>query len=353
MHIKTIASIGPACESKETLEQLALAGMNIARINFSHASEEEARARTKFIREINAEKGTNVKILQDLCGPRIRLGIIEGDQREIHDGETLFFYTDGAPAPQPHEIPIRDAYIHNDVKVGNHMLIDSGKFRTTITEVDRERQRIVAVVEKGGILKSRKGLNFPYVQLTNASPTEKDKQDVILGKELGHEFVALSFVQSAKNVHDLRALLNPDQKIISKVEDPIGVAHIDEIIQASDAIMIARGDMGVELPLEEIPLIQKEIIAKCCYFGKPSIVATQMLLSMVEHPTPTRAEVSDVANAVLDGTDALMLSDETNIGKYPVEAVKTLLKIARRAEQYRYGRKNYFDPYFQQEVVAQ
>lgn len=343
MHVKTVATIGPASESSEVLEQLIDAGLDIARLNFSHALPDEAIARTERIREIAAKKGKTVKMLQDLCGRRIRIGTFEGERRELADGETVTFYTIGAPDVQPHEIPINDPYLHNDVEAGKQILVESGKFRFTVKEVDLLRHRIVATVEKGGTLIQKKGVNVPYVRLTTPAVTEKDKKDLELNEQLHFEYIAMSFVQSAADIAELRKLIKPDQKIIAKVEDPIGVANIDEIIMASDGVMVARGDLGVELPTEEIPFVQKEMVAKCRYAGKPSIVATQMLLSMVKHPTPTRAEVSDVANAVLDGADAVMLSDETAAGDYPVEALQELVRIARRAEQFLYGRKNLLD----------
>lgn len=343
MYIKTVINTGPKSESPEVLEQLMDAGMDIARINFSHAGENEARDRKKIISELNSKKNKNVKILQDLCGRRIRIGEIPGGQQELVAGQEVTFYTLNAPDIQAGEIPIKDNFLHQDLKSGDYLLIESGRFRAEVKSVDQERQRIVCVFDKGGILLSNKGVNVPFVKLTTPVVTEKDKADIALGKELGFEYVAVSFVQTAEDVETVRKLLNPEQKIISKVEDPIGVQNIDEIIRASDGIMVARGDLGVELPLEEIPFIQKEMVAKCRYAGKPSIVATQMLLSMVHHPRPTRAEVSDVANAVLDGADALMLSDETSVGEYPVESLQTLVTIAQRAEKYLYDRENKLD----------
>jgi pyruvate kinase len=340
MYVKTVATIGPSSESPETLAALVDAGLDIARINFSHAIPEEAIMRTQRIREIAAQKGKNVKVLQDLCGRRIRLGLIENGGHEISDGESVTFYTTGAPDPLPNEIHINDPYLHNDIQVGKLILVESGRFRFMVTGVDVSRQRITATVEKGGQILPKKGVNVPYVKLTTPAITDKDKKDLALNEQLDFEYIAMSFVQSAEDVAQLRALIKPDQKIISKVEDPIGVANIDEIIAASDGIMVARGDLGVELPLEEIPFIQKEMVAKCRYAGKPSIVATQMLLSMVHHPTPTRAEVSDVANAVLDGTDAVMLSDETAMGDFPVESLRTLVTIAKRTEKFLYDREN-------------
>ncbi len=340
MYIKTVINTGPKTESPEVIERLFDAGMDIARINFSHASEEEAVQREQIIRELNQKKGKHVRILQDLCGRRIRIGEIPGGSTELEAGKEVTFYTIGAPDVQDGEIAINDAFLHQDLKPGSVILIESGRFRATVSRVDVERQRITAVFDMGGTLVQKKGVNVPYAKLTTPVLTDKDKKDIELGKRLGFELVAVSFVQSAADIAMVRSLLNPEQKIIAKVEDPIGVENIDEIIQAADGIMVARGDLGVELPLEEIPFIQKEMVAKCRYAGKPSIVATQMLLSMVHNPRPTRAEVSDVANAVLDGADALMLSDETSIGEYPVEALEMLVRIAERSEKFLYERNN-------------
>ncbi len=334
MKTSIIATIGPASETRELLSQMIDAGMNIARINFSHAFPEEVKFRTETIRELNKEKGTHVAMMQDLCGPRIRVGQLPSEGIMLTEGDVVTFYTSGATDVTDGEIPIKDPYLHNDLKADDHILIEGGRFDCQVTSVDVDRQRIHAEVNRGGLLISNKGINLPYVTLTTAAPTEKDKQDIADYKEYHFEYVALSFVQSAKNIHDLRALLEPDQKIFAKVEDPIGVQNIDEIIEACDGIIIGRGDLAVEIPFEEVPLVQKEIITKCNAAQKPVCVATQALMSMIEHPYPTRAEASDVANAVLDGADYLWLSDESTVGKYPVKAVQTLAKIATRTEAY-------------------
>jgi pyruvate kinase len=340
MYTKTIATIGPASDSREVIESLIDAGMDIARFNFSHAQAGEIYARTEKIRSLSELKRKPVAILQDLCGRRIRVGEIAGGSVELTQGQEVTFYTQNAPDPTPNEVPINDATLHNDLKSGDAFLIESGRFRGEVTHVDSDRQRITVSFANSGTLLSRKGINVPYVQLTSPAVTDKDKKDLELGRELNFEYVAMSFVQSAEDLNSLRELLNPGQKIIAKVEDPIGLKNIEEVIASSDGIMVARGDLGVELPLEEIPFIQKELVAKCRYAGKPSIVATQMLLSMVHNPTPTRAEVGDVANAVLEGADAVMLSDETAMGDYPVDALETLVRIVKRTETFLYERKN-------------
>lgn len=332
---KTVVTIGPASEPKEVLSQLIDAGMDIARINFSHADHAEALPRIQFIRELNAEKGTNVTIMQDLCGPRIRIGEIPGGRRPIEPGQELTFYTLNAPDPQEDEILIKDPYLHRDAKVGGRFLLDSGTFHGEVTSVDVERQRITVRILNGGELLSNKGVNVPGVKLTTASPTEKDKIDAAFGREQKVEHVAVSFVQSRKELDDVRALLDPSQKVWAKVEDEIGVKNLDEIIEGADGIIVARGDLGVEVPLEEVPFIQKLMVKKCNEAGKPVVVATQMLVSMMKKPSPTRAEVSDIATAVLDGADYVWLSEETTIGEYPVKAVETLTRVAERADEYK------------------
>lgn len=343
MYVKTIATLGPASESGSMIETLIDSGMDIARFNFSHTNKEEVYSRSQKVREISRQKGKQVQLLQDLCGRRIRLGRLPEGGQEIQGGEKITFYTLGAPDPSPGEIPIGDDTLHHDLKPGNTLLIESGRFNVDVIEVDETKRRIVATVQKGGILHSNKGVNVPYIKLTSPALTPKDRKDLELGKELDFEYVALSFVQSVGDLEELRRLIKPNQKIIAKVEDPLGVENIDEIIRTCDGIMIGRGDLGVEMPLEEVPFIQKEIIAKCRYAHKPAIVATQMLLSMVYNPSPTRAEVSDVANAVLDGTDAVMLSDETAVGDYPTQAVEMLVKIVERTEKFLYDRPNTFE----------
>lgn len=340
-----LVSIGPASESLEVTRQLVRAGMTIARVNFSHAPYDEAALRFQNVRLAAQEEGVEVKLFQDLCGPRIRVGTINGGEVTVTKGEELVLYTEGATNPQSNEIPIRDPYLHNDVCVGGLILFDSGKFKTEITHVDRANQKITVKFLNGGILKSNKGLNIPNTKLTTASPTAKDRQDIEFGKKHKVECVAVSFAQTAQELNDVRALLLPNQQVWAKVEDQIGVKNIDEIIDAADGIIVARGDLGVEVPQEDVPLIQKMMIKKCNAAGKPVIVATQMLASMVSHPTPTRAEVSDIVNAILDGSNGIWVSEETTIGDYPVEVVKTMRAISDRVEHFleHHGEKD--DPF--------
>lgn len=329
---KVVVTIGPASESVEMIERLVMAGMDIARVNFSHASHEEAAMRIERIRAAAAKFGRDIKVMQDLQGPRIRIGTLENGQRELKDGEEVTFYTLDAPEPQPNEILIKDPYLHHDVREGGQFLLDSGKFRGVITAIDPIRQRVAVKIEKGGTLLSNKGINVPGAKLTTSSPTEKDRQDIEFGLTHGFDIVAMSFAQTAEEVERLRGYLAADQELWCKIEDPIGVANIDEIIPVCDAVIVARGDLGVEMPMEDIPFIQKLLVRKCNDADLPVVVATQMAVSMLENPTPTRAEVSDIANAVLDGADGVWLSEESTIGKYPVQAVETLVRVASRAE---------------------
>lgn len=338
MKTKTIVSIGPASEPMQVLSELIDAGMDIARINFSHATDEEAELRIKIIRDICELKGKTVKIMQDLQGPRIRVGDLGENGRDIREGESVTFYTIGATDPLPTEIAIKDPHLHNDVSKGDRLLLDSGKFSTVITAVDPIRHRITVTFKNGGKLTSNKGINVPGVRLTTASPTEKDKRDIAWAKPFKPEMVAVSFVQDVADIANVRKLLESDQELWSKVEEPIGVANIDSIIEASDGIIVARGDLGVEMPLEEIPFVQKMIVKKCNEYGKPVVVATQMITSMMTNPTPNRADVSDIANAVLDGADGVWMSEESTLGDYPVEALKAMVTIASRAEKSVYGK---------------
>ncbi len=334
MKTKILATMGPGCDSPETILELAKAGMTIARRNFSHAKYDEVLQTIERVKAANDAAGTDVQVLQDLCGPRVRIGMIPGDEQPVAEGEEIIFYTTGAPDIQEGEIEIRDEFLHNDLSIGDHVLIDSGKFKTEVMAINKETQRITLKFLNGGKLESRKGINVPNVRLTTASPTAKDKEDIEFGKQNNIKHVAISFVRDAADVNNVRALLDDDQFVWSKVEEPIGVANIDEIIEASDGIIVARGDLGIEIDMEEIPFIQKMMVKKCNAAGKPVMVATQMLATMVFNPRPTRAEVSDIANAVLDGTDYVWLSEESAQGKYPVEAVKMLATVAKRAEEY-------------------
>ncbi|MDD4931066.1 MAG: pyruvate kinase [Candidatus Colwellbacteria bacterium] len=338
MRTKIIATIGPRSESPKILRELILAGIDIARMNFSHCTYDEYKARKKAIEKICAEEKRSVKILLDLKGPRLRVGELPEDGVEINEDDEVVFSTDKEEIKKG-IIFIEDPYLHDDIKEGDPLFLVNGAIELTVTKI--VGRKIYARAVTSGTLFSRKAVNVPNTKLTTSSLSNKDIDDIQFGLEEGMDYVALSFVQDAEDVNRLKALVGDSAKIISKIERPLAVKNIDSIIQASDSIMIARGDLGIEMPMEEIPTVQKHLIKHASWYGKGSIVATQMLLSMVEKPHPTRAEVSDVANAVFDGADAVMLSDESASGAYPVESVRMMAKIVQKAEKYQYSKPNY------------
>jgi pyruvate kinase len=321
------------------LGELARAGMDIARMNFSHCQYAEYTMRKKALDKISAEIGREIKIMQDLQGPRLRVGKLPEQGRMLEDNEEVVFSTEKSSDEKV--IFIDDPYLHADIKEGEPMYLANGAIEMEVIKVDGTK--ITARVIHGGVLFSNKAVNVPNTNLTTSGLTPKDMADIECSLKEGVDYIALSFVQSAADVEKLRSLLggNTHIKIISKIERALALKNIDAIIQASDGIMVARGDLGAELPVEDLPIIQKNLIRHASWHDKASITATQMMLSMVNNPHPTRAEVSDVANAVLDGTDAVMLSDETASGQYPVEAVRMMSKIVDRAEQYHYYRPNF------------
>ncbi len=328
--VKTVCTIGPASEKPEVLEELVKNGMDIARMNFSHATYEEFNNRKKLITQFNKKYNKDVKILLDLQGPRMRVGVLPGDGIVLVEGETKVFTTN---KDNTDAIFINDPYLHNDIQINHPIFLTNGEMELLVTDI--KGTEITAKVIRGGTLYSRKGVNIPETNLTTRGLTDKDKRDVLFGVEQEVDMIAMSFVKDAEDIENLRSLINnPKIKICSKIEIKQAINHLDELIQASDTVMVARGDLGIELPIEELPILQKEIINLCKRYNTPSIVATQMLMSMVNQSRPTRAEVSDVANAVFDGASAVMLSDESAFGKYPVESFKTLQKIAYRAEEY-------------------
>lgn len=338
MRTKIIATIGPKSESGETIRKMAESGMDIARMNFSHCTKEEFVSRKKYIEEASRNLGKKILIMQDLMGPRIRVGELPPEGVELRAGELVVFSTD---AVDKDSIFISDPYLHSDVRPGEQMFLSSGEMELVIKDIQGKRFR--AEVVRGGILYSRKGVNLPDTKLTTSGLTEKDMEDVKFGLEQGVDFIAISFVQAAEDVLKLKNLVDGRARIISKIETAMALKNIDPIIQASDAIMIARGDLGVELPIEQLPFIQKNLIRHAAWYGKASITATQMLTSMINHPHPTRAEVSDIANAVWDGTDAVMLSDETASGQHPLEALGTMARVVAHAEEMHFGKPNNLD----------
>lgn len=333
---KIVCTIGPASESKETLTTLMLSGMNVARLNFSHGSHEEHRARIESIKEVRENLGLPVALMLDTKGPEIRLGDFDVDEVELKEGDFYTLSMDPSVRGDEKRASVSYAGLANDVKVGSTILIDDGLVELTVEKID-ENGEILTLVKNNGIIKGHKGVNVPDVKTSLPAITEKDKSDLIFGIEQGIDFVAASFIRKAQDVFEIRRILEENGgasiRIISKIENREGVDNIAEILSASDGIMVARGDLGVEIPAEEIPLIQKHIVRMCNEVGKNVIIATQMLDSMQRNPRPTRAEVTDVANAILDGTDAIMLSGETAAGKYPELAVKTMAKIAVNVEE--------------------
>lgn len=330
---KIVGTIGPASESKEMLSKLIASGLNVARLNFSHGDFEEHGNRITRIREACQQLNKNVAILLDTKGPEIRTGGLVEKSVQLNQGEKFVLTTEQIKGDQ-HRVAVTYLDLPKDVSPGATILIDDGLIELVVERV--EGHDIECVIINGGTLSSNKGVNVPGVQVALPGITEKDANDILFGIERGVDFIAASFVRKASDVLEIRELLEkhnaPHIQIISKIENQEGVDNLDEIIEVSDGLMVARGDLGVEIPAEEVPLVQKMMIEKCNIAGKPVITATQMLDSMERNPRPTRAEASDVANAILDGTDAIMLSGETAQGKYPVEAVQTMSRIAMRAE---------------------
>jgi pyruvate kinase len=333
---KIVCTIGPASESVEKLTQLIESGMNVARLNFSHGDFEEHGQRIQNIREASKITGKTVAILLDTKGPEIRTNNMVNGAIELKSGDNIIISMSEVEGTTE-KFSITYPGLIEDVHNGSRILLDDGLIGLEVLNIDREQNEILTKVLNSGTLKNKKGVNVPGVSVNLPGITEKDTKDIIFGIEQGVDFIAASFVRRASDVMEIRQLLEEKQAthihIIPKIENQEGVDNIDEILEISDGLMVARGDLGVEIPAEEVPLVQKMLIKKCNAHGKPVITATQMLDSMQRNPRPTRAEASDVANAIFDGTDAIMLSGETAAGVYPVEAVQTMHNIASRAEQ--------------------
>lgn len=334
-HAKIVCTLGPSSNSPEVLEEMILAGMNVARLNFSHGTHEDHRKTYELVREISDSLGRSVAILQDLQGPKIRVGTFEEGSVQLHRGDSFIITTEEGVIGTHEHVSTTYQNLHTDVDTGDILLLDDGLLRLRV--IDVKGPAVHTMVEVGGVLKNNKGINLPTAAISAPSMTEKDIVDLAFGMELGVDYVALSFVRSALDIHQLRSHMPGDLadeiKIISKIEKPQAIDEIDEIIAVSDGIMIARGDLGVEMPPQKVPMLQKMAIAKANQMGRLSITATQMLESMTENFRPTRAEASDVANAILDGTDAVMLSGETAAGRYPVESVRMMSSIIEEVEQ--------------------
>ena len=333
---KIVCTIGPASESVETLVKLINAGMNVARLNFSHGDFEEHGARIVNIREASKITGKMCAILLDTKGPEIRTNNMKDGIVSLIAGETVRISMTEVEGTKD-KFSITYPELINDVVVGNHILLDDGLIDLEVTEIDRENNEIVTLIKNSGILKNKKGVNLPGIKTNFPGITQKDTEDIIFGIENDVDFIAASFVRRASDVLAITEILEKHNathiQIIPKIENQEGLDNIDEILKVSQGLMVARGDLGVEIPTEEVPIAQKMLIKKCNALGKPVITATQMLDSMQRNPRPTRAEAGDVANAIFDGTDAVMLSGETAAGDYPVEAVTTMATIAIRTEE--------------------
>lgn len=332
---KIVCTIGPASQDEEILKDLILGGMNVARLNFSHGAQEEHKEKIDIIKKVREELDSSTAIMLDTKGPEIRTKKFENGQVELIQGQE-FILTARDLVGNENIVSITYQEITKDIKVGDTILIDDGLICMEVIEIIDE-DHIKCLVKNGGIVKNNKGINIPNVEVSLPALTEKDIEDIKFGIEQGIDYIAASFIRRADDVIKIRRVLEEydggDIMIISKIENRQGVENIDEIIEVSDGIMVARGDLGVEIPAEEVPLAQKFLIRKCNEAGKPVITATQMLDSMIRNPRPTRAEVSDVATAIFEGTDAIMLSGETAMGCYPLESVQTMARIALMIEK--------------------
>ena len=330
---KIICTLGPAVDDEEMIRKLILAGMNAARFNFSHGTHESHLAQLTKLKRVRDELGIPVAAIMDTKGPEIRIKTFKDGRIELKKDDT-FTLTTAECEGDASRVSVTYANLHNEVAPGNHILVDDGLIDLLVQEI--KGQEIVCVVENGGPLSNNKSINIPNVHILLPSLTEKDKEDLKFAVENDFDFIAASFVRKASDVEDIRAWLDEcggeKIRIISKIENREGVDNLEEIIQASDGVMVARGDLGVEIPAHEVPILQKKMIKATTMAGKPVITATQMLDSMIRNPRPTRAEVSDVANAVFDGTSCVMLSGETASGKYPIEAVEAMVSTVKAAE---------------------
>lgn len=346
-HTKIIATIGPATRNKEILEQMFHEGVDVCRINCSHDTHDEHLKTIRYVRELNQELGCHVALLADLQGPKLRVGEMQDGKVMLEEGQEFSFVT------SPCTGDTQQAYISYetlpaDVTRGETILVDDGKLAFEVVDTngaDLVKTRVI----NGGALGSRKGVNLPNTKVTLPSLTEKDREDAQFALDNQVDWIALSFVRREKDIYDLKKLVDAHESsamIIAKIEKPEALEEIDEIIEAADGIMVARGDLGVEVDFHKVPLIQKNIIKKCTRRSKPVVVATQMMESMITNPTPTRAEANDVANAVLDGADTVMLSGETSVGKYPVQTIRNMQKIidSTETEEFMFNKGHAPDP---------
>lgn len=332
---KIVATLGPASSSKEVLKEMILEGLNVCRLNFSHGAYEDYARIIQTIRDINQETGLNVAILADLQGPKIRTHEMENNGVFLENGKKVHITTERMVGTAE-KFSINYEQLPKDVEPEERILLDDGKLILKIIKTDKKKN-IEAEVVHGGILSSKKGVNLPNTKISMPCLTPKDLEDLAFALQQDVDWIGLSFVRSARDIIELKHIISQEQskaKVVAKIEKPEAVADIDDIMKVTDAIMVARGDLGVEVPYQSVPLIQKMLINKCFEFAKPIIVATQMMESMITNITPTRAEVNDVANAVLDGADAVMLSGETSVGKFPIEVIKTMANIVKEMENF-------------------
>jgi len=336
---KIVCTLGPATEDKATIKKLIQAGMNCARLNFSHGTYDQFTKIIQNIRELSKKMDQPIAIIQDLQGPKIRLGVLPKDGIQVKKGQTITLYDGDAYLENNDQIyiPLQYKALTKDAKKGHVIMVDDGKIELEITGRNISKTKLKCLVKNDGVLYSNKGVNAPQTSLSIESLNNKDLQDLAFGIEHDVDYISLSFVRSAKDIEELKGILKdakkPEIKVIAKIERPEAMQEIEDIIKISDAIMVARGDLGIEIPASRVPIAQKLIIKLANQYSKPVITATQVLNSMIESPVPTRAEVSDAANAIFDQTDAIMLSNETAVGKYPIKACQVLSDVAKVTEE--------------------
>ena len=343
---KIVCTMGPACDDDNKLREMMLAGMNVARFNFSHGSHDEHRERVARVRRISEEIGKPIAILLDTKGPEVRTGVLEnGEKVHFETGDKTIITTDDGVVGNHERFSLDFKNLPNELKPGDRVLIDDGLLEFDVDKI--EGTDIYCTLANSGDLGERKGVNIPGVDISLPAVTERDREDIIFGCELGIDAIAASFIRDGKGVEEIRQICKEHGRdkvsIYPKIECALGIENFDDILEHSSGIMVARGDLGIEIPPEKVPHAQKEMIRKCNEAYKPVITATQMLDSMIRNPRPTRAEVNDVANAIMDGTDCVMLSGESAAGKYPVEAVKMMASICRETEQYLPERHQYHE----------
>ncbi len=328
LRTKVVATVGPATSSRDGIEAICRAGVNVIRINMAHGTHDEHRRVIGWVRELAARMDVPIAVLADLAGPKIRVGAMRAAVT-LEEGHTVVLAPEAGATGD--EIPTTYPELADDLGPGDHVLLDDGKLELSV--VASEAPRVRATVLRGGLLLPNKGINLPGVRVSTPALTAKDRTDLAMAVEAGVDFIGLSFVQRPTDLDELRSLIPDDILIVAKIEKDVALEHLDEILERTDAVMVARGDLGVELPFEQVPVAQKRIIQSANLHARPVITATQMLESMMENERPTRAEASDVANALFDGTDAVMLSGETAMGKHPVLAVEAMVRIARAIER--------------------